>query len=130
MSSIQSYAVKSGTTIAKAQVGCVVKLSDAYEADLATAATDKPLGIVVSVGVDGRVNVETANGAEVWVRMGAAYTAGTSVDILEAAADSRCDPATLGDNSYTVARLQGFDDYADNDLVPAILAIGLNDNAA
>ena len=130
MSCIESYAVKSGTTITDAHVGCVVKMSDAREVDLATGATDEPIGIIVSLGVDGRVAVETANGAEVFVKLGAAYTAGSSANFLECAADSRCDPFSEAGDSFTVARLKGLDDYAEGDLAPAVLAIGLNNNGA
>lgn len=129
MSCIESYAVKSGTTISDSHVGCVVYLSDAGEVDLATAATTEPHGIIVSVGIDSRVAVETANGAQVFVKLGATYTAGSSKNLLECALDSRCDPFSAGNNKYTVARLLGHDDYADGDLAPAVLAIGINDNA-
>ena len=124
-----SYAVKSGTTIADAQLGCVVKLSDAGEVDLATANTDVPFGIVDAVQLDGRVGVATS-GERAQFRVGATFTIGTTTTLVQCGGDSRVDPlAAGGAGQYQVGQIDGYADAADGQLVWGIVNIQLNEGA-
>ena len=92
--------------------GCAVKVTDAVEVDL--SGTDPACGLIQTIDTSaGTVSVLIAGVG--YGRLGAAYTAGTSVEALTPAADSRLDPASAGDKC--IARALGMSDGADGELV-------------
>ena len=111
----RTYNIKSGSSLAAGtHEGCVVKLTDAGEVDLA-ANTGYPLGIVSFIDDDAGTCTVVLHGLT-YGRAGDAITVGTSVPHLKsAAADSRLDPATAGD--LVVATIVGEADAADGDLI-------------
>lgn len=110
----RTYNIKSGSSLAAGtHEGCVVKLTDAGEVDLA-ADSGYPLGIVSFIDDDADTCTVVLHGLT-YGKAGAAVTVGTSVPHLKSAADSRLDPASAGD--LVVATIVGEADAADGDLI-------------
>ena len=110
----RTYNIKSGSSLAAGtHEGCVVKLTDAGEVDLA-ADSGYPLGIVSFIDDDAATCTVVLHGLT-YGKAGAAVTVGTSVPHLKSAADSRLDPASAGD--LVVATIVGEADAADGDLI-------------